>query len=142
MARSPVIELAHPTLRVDTRALRSLIRLAASSEGYELGDVSVVLGDHELVLDLNRQYLEHDYLTDVLAFNYSESADTQRIEGEIYVDLDTASERCTEFEVTFEEEVSRYVIHGLLHLMGYEDHTPEGKAAMHVLEDRYLKAGE
>jgi len=139
LARTPVIELAHPTLRVDERALRGLVRIAATPEGFEIGEMNVIQGDHELVLDLNRRYLESDELTDVLTFNYAESADTRRIEGEIYVDLDTAFERCAEFGVTFEEEVSRYVIHGLLHLMGHDDHTPEGKAAMHAIEDRYLK---
>lgn len=136
---SPIeIDLAHPSLQVDTRVLEALIWNVLTGEGAEPVYIGVILTDHETVLDLNRTYLQHDYFTDVLSFDLSESEDAHAIEGEVYVDLDTALERHEEFGVSFEEEVRRYVIHGVLHLLGYDDATPEEKAAMHALEDKYL----
>lgn len=132
------IDLDHPDLRIDTEALESLIRRVLAGEGAEAVYVGVILADHETVLDLNRTYLQHDYLTDVLSFDLSESDDVRAVEGEVYVDLDTAFERHEEFGVSFEDEVRRYVVHGLLHLLGHDDATPDEKAAMHALEDKYL----
>lgn len=85
-------------------------------------------------------YLNHDYNTDVIAFQYSPSNESRRLDGEIYVDLDMAMERCEEFGVTFEEEVFRYAIHGALHLMNYSDKTPEQRAIMKQKESTYLRA--
>jgi probable rRNA maturation factor len=119
------------------RAVESVVR----GEGRQSGDISIVLTGHEVVLDLNRQFLEHDYHTDVLAFPLSEDLDV--VEGEVYVDVETARERHAEFGASFESEVLRYVIHGVLHLCGHDDSTDEGKHAMSVLEDRYLaRVGE
>ncbi|NBC18098.1 MAG: rRNA maturation RNase YbeY [Bacteroidetes bacterium] len=133
------IEHAHPTRRVDPDALERLVRHVIDQEGGTLRALSLVLADHATVLDLNRSYLEHDYHTDVLAFPLGDEESI--VDGEIYVDLDTAAERHAEFDATFEEEVQRYVVHGLLHLLGYDDATPDGKAAMHRREDRYLTGG-
>ncbi len=132
------IEQVHPHLRLHEPTLRSLIRHVAAEEGGTLGTLTVVLADHETVLTLNRTYLDHDYITDVLAFDLSDTPD--RLDGEIYVDLDTAAERHDEFGATFEDEALRYVVHGLLHLLGYDDDSPAGKAAMRRLENEYLAA--
>lgn len=87
---------------------------------------------------LNRKYLGHDYDTDVLSFEIDRTADG--LEGEVYVDVETAAERCSEFGSQEREEIERYTIHGLLHLAGYDDDTAENKDRMHVLENLYLKA--
>lgn len=100
--------------------------------------LGIVLANHETVLDLNRTYLEHDYLTDVLSFRLNELDPPEVIEGEVYVDLDTAAERHAEFNASFEEEVMRYVVHGLLHLIGYTDATEREKADMRAREDDFL----
>jgi probable rRNA maturation factor len=114
------------------RAVESVVQ----GEGRQAGEISVVLTGHEVVLDLNRQFLEHDYHTDVLSFPLSEDVDI--VEGEVYVDVETARERHAEFGASFESEVLRYVIHGVLHLCGHDDSTEEGKRSMSVLEDGYL----
>ena len=116
----------------------ALLRHVWHAEGGAPGTLSVVLADHATVLELNRAYLQHDYITDVLAFALSD--DPLEFDGEIYIDLDTAAERHTEFGTTYEREACRYAVHGLLHLLGYDDHTPDGKAHMHVLEDQYLES--
>lgn len=97
-----------------------------------------MLSDHATVHELNRDFLSHDYETDVLSFPLSDNPDTSVVDGEVYVDLDTAHERCSEFGVTFKAETYRYVVHGLLHLLGYEDDTPALKNEMRQKEDFYL----
>lgn len=131
------VQTQHPFLALDPDLCRRVLRHVATSEGVEIQELSLVLADHDTVLDVNRRYLDHDYPTDVLAFDFSESSG--EIEGEIYVDLDTADERHGEFEVGFAHEALRYAVHGLLHLVGYTDHTAETKAEMHELEDKYLR---
>lgn len=133
------IENAHPTRSLDKGTVAALVRRVLEGEGFSMRAVSIVLADHATVLDLNRAWLDHDYTTDVLSFNLDEEALAEGVvEGEVYVDLDTAAGRAPEFGTTFEAEALRYVVHGVLHLVGYEDATPASKAAMHALEDRYL----
>ena len=133
------IEQTHPSRRLEERPLRELIRRVIEEEGYHLRTLTVVLADHDTVLALNREYLDHDYHTDVLSFPLG--AESERVvEGEVYVDLDTAYERHNEFGTSFEDEARRYVVHGLLHLIGYDDAQPEEKARLRRLEDHYLSA--
>lgn len=132
------VEVQHPSLDVPTAHCRALLEYVMLEEGAELKRLLVVLADHCTVREINRRFLDHDYDTDVLAFDYGGEDD--KINGEMYVDLDTAHERCEEFDARFEEEVLRYAVHGLLHLIGYSDKTRAGKEEMHSLEDRYLDA--
>ncbi len=132
-----LIAHTHPTLRLDEAALRRLILCVVEAEARTVDYLGIILADHQTVLDLNRTYLAHDYLTDVLSFPLGETDDA--IDGEVYVDLDTATERHEAFAGSFEDEARRYVVHGLLHLMGYNDATPAEKHAMRRLEDRYLE---
>lgn len=134
---SVLIEHDHPALHVDEPTLRTLIHRIADAEGRALGTVSIVLTDHDTVLTLNRDYLGHDYVTDVLSFDLG-AEDASHVEGEIYVDLDTAAERHEDFGVSFEDEARRYVVHGMLHLMGYDDSDDSQQAEMRRLEDRFL----
>lgn len=131
------IEQAHPTLEVDEQALVRLLLCVLEGEEATLHDLTLVLADHETVLELNRSYLGHDYHTDVISFPLNEEPDA--VEGEVYVDLDTAQERHAEFGASFEEEVQRYAVHGLLHLVGYTDATEGERAGMRALEQRYLR---
>ncbi|MFQ5569943.1 MAG: rRNA maturation RNase YbeY [Rhodothermales bacterium] len=135
-----VIEHAHPSLHLDETALEHLVRYVLESENHTLRYLGIILADHNTVLELNQTYLAHDYLTDVLSFSLSDTGEDKVVDGEVYVDLDTAAERHAEFNVSFEEEARRYVLHGLLHLMGYDDATPDQKRAMRRLENRYLAA--
>lgn len=136
---SLLIEHIHPRLRLNEAALEKLVRAVVAAEGFEIEYLGILLADHDTVLALNRDYLAHDYLTDVLSFSLNDTDDAT-VDGEVYVDLDTAAERHAEFGVSFEQEARRYVVHGLLHLLGYDDATPDQKAAMHALENRYLDA--
>jgi rRNA maturation RNase YbeY len=133
------VEHDHADLDVDETRLSALIHHVIDAEDASLRFLSVVLTDHETVLRLNREYLDHDYHTDVLSFDLTEDG-SSAIEGEVYVDLDTAQERHSEFDTTFEEEALRYAVHGVLHLIGYDDADPEDAQTMRTLEDRYLQS--
>ncbi|MDQ7040029.1 MAG: rRNA maturation RNase YbeY [Rhodothermus sp.] len=128
----------HPSRRLPNALLRRLVQIVLDSEQAHLRYLSLVLADHATVRALNRAYLGHDYDTDVLSFPLTEEPGV--VAGEIYVDLDMAAERHAEFGATFTQEACRYVVHGLLHLLGYDDTTPETRARMHQREDHYLKA--
>jgi probable rRNA maturation factor len=134
-----LIAHTHSTLRLDEDALRRLIACVVEAEARTVRYLGIILADHETVLDLNRTYLAHDYLTDVLSFSLAEAGD-DALDGEVYVDLDTAAEQHETFGTSFEEEAQRYVVHGLLHLMGYDDAAPAAQHAMRRLEDHYLVA--
>ena len=136
------IQQVHPSRRLDEESLDALIRHVLAAEDGELVHLSVVLTDHETVRSLNVSYLDHDYDTDVLSFSLRDAPDEDDgvVEGEVYVDLDTAAERHEEFDTSFETEARRYVVHGLLHLLGYDDQTASGQETMRALETQYLNA--
>jgi rRNA maturation RNase YbeY len=136
------IKVDHSSLRLDRSDVERAIHHVLEAEEASLTHLSVVLSDHDTVRTLNQEYLDHDYNTDVLSFSLQSpgSADAGGVEGEIYVDLDTAAERHEEFDTTFEQEALRYVIHGLLHLVGYSDASEEGQSTMRSKEDTYLDA--
>lgn len=133
---------AHPSRAVDAATLDVLVRRMIEAEGFSVRSLGIVLADRATVHHLNREFLDHDYPTDVLSFVLDEAALADRVvDGEVYVDLDTASERAPEFGTTFETEVQRYVLHGTLHLMGHDDRTDAEREAMRGLEDKYLGQG-
>lgn len=134
----PSVHVHHTHTAPAPARLVPLLQHVLAHEGCTKGSVTVILTGHATVLDLNRTYLAHDYFTDVLAFAYHDAGEP--LDGEIYIDLDTALERHTDFGTTFDDEVCRYAVHGLLHLLGYSDATPAQKAAMRTREDQYLAA--
>lgn len=135
------VHQAHPTLALDEAAVCRVVAAVCAGEKVRLVSLGIVLGDHALVHDLNREWLGHDIETDVVSFVLGAEAPARReIDGEVYVDLDTAAERAGEFGVTPEAEALRYVAHGVLHLAGHDDATDAQRDAMRALEDRYLAA--
>ncbi|MEM1127123.1 MAG: rRNA maturation RNase YbeY [Bacteroidota bacterium] len=135
-AEAMALYLDHPTHTLDLAVLRPVLVQLVADAGYTLQHLSVVFTDHDTVLDLNRTYLEHDYHTDVLSFALSDTPLV--VDGEVYVDLDTAAERHAEFNTAFSEEAYRYALHGTLHLVGHDDATPSGRATMRSHENHYL----
>ncbi|PSQ64720.1 MAG: rRNA maturation RNase YbeY [Bacteroidetes bacterium QH_1_61_8] len=135
------IEVDHPSLTLNEDVLERLVRHVIDAEDGTLVHVSLVLSDHSTVRRLNREYLDHDYNTDVLSFSLrgqDEDPSTEVVEGEVYVDLDTAADRHEEFDTSFGREAYRYVVHGVLHLLGYDDATEDGQQEMRTREDQYL----
>ena len=118
--------------------VRELIERILESEERSCSDINIVLAPHETVLDLNRSWLKHDYHTDVLSF----LLESDPIEGEVYIDVETAAERHQEFGSSLTAEIERYIVHGVLHLCGYDDSTDAQREEMSRLENRYLNEEE
>ncbi len=112
------------------------IKSIIEAEGFTLCGVNYVLCSDEYLLEMNRQYLEHDYYTDILTFDNSES-DTE-IEGDIFISFERVYENAGSESVSLDQELRRVLAHGVLHLCGYNDHTAEEKANMRKKEDYYL----
>ncbi len=111
------------------------LRAVAASYGFETGDLTYIFCDDEEILRVNRQFLGHDYYTDVITFDYST---TTRVSGDIYISLDTVKSNAGQLGIPFEDELLRILVHGLLHLTGQGDKTPETKAQMTDKENKAL----
>lgn len=135
------VNVDHDDAGVKLDRILSCVHAVLSGEGRDAGEIGIVLSNRQSVHELNRVHLGHDHETDVITFDLREPAAPARaVDGEVYVDVDTARERHDEFGASYEDEICRYVIHGVLHLVGYEDDTADKKLRMRKLEDRYLDA--
>lgn len=99
--------------------------------------INLIMVDDEQILEMNKQYLGHNYITDVISFNLSESKD--EIIGEVYICLQQAQRQAKEYQVTFKNEILRLAIHGILHIFGFTDSKLEEKNKMTKMEDYFLK---
>ncbi len=117
------------------KEIETWLRKVAAGYGYGVGDLTYILCDDEKILEVNRQFLGHDYYTDVITFDYTTPS---RLNGDIYISLDTVSSNAAEVGVTGDEELTRILVHGLLHLTGQADKTPETKAEMTRKENQAL----
>ena len=111
------------------------IRAVAAGYGFSTGDITYILCDDAKILEVNRQFLGHDYYTDIITFDYSTAS---RISGDIYISLDTVASNAEQVGVSFEDELLRILIHGVLHLTGQGDKTPDTKAQMTAKEEQAL----
>lgn len=111
------------------------LKMVAGSEIKTLGDISIIFCSDNYILDVNLRYLHHDYFTDVITFDYCEG---NRLSGDLFISVDSVRENAVEFGTEFDDELHRVIVHGLLHLIGYDDHTPEDQKLMHEKEDYYL----
>jgi probable rRNA maturation factor len=124
------------SLPPDLHGWGPILRDLFEAEGIRHGDVSIsIVHDSEMHV-LNRQYLNHDYPTDVLSFVFERTADT--VDGEIVVSADMALARCGEFGWGPSVELTLYLIHGALHLVGYDDKSPADRQAIRQREAHYL----
>ena len=122
--------------KVDRGQLKEGVKRVLQGEGIERATISIAVVDDPTMHQLNRQYLQHDYPTDVLSFLLEE--DDERIEGEIIISADYAAREAEHFAWQPQDEMLLYVIHGTLHLAGYDDLEPELKAEMRQKEREYL----
>lgn len=111
------------------------LKMVAGSEIKTLGDISIIFCSDNYILDVNLRYLHHDYFTDVITFDYCEG---DKLSGDLFISIDSVRENAVEFGTEFEEELHRVIVHGVLHLIGYDDHTPEDQKVMRAKEDYYL----
>ena len=107
--------------------LRSWIESIAKKEGAALEQLSFVFCSDNYLLRINRDFLNHDYFTDIITFDLGSK---KRLSGEIYISIDRVRENAETFQVPFNEELHRVIIHGVLHLLGYGDKSPQQKRRM------------
>lgn len=122
--------------RLRKSALRAWLKAVAQEHGKRIGNLCYLFCDDAYILEANRQYLGHDYYTDIITFDTSEG---DRISGDLLISLDTVETNAELVGVSYAEELHRVIIHGVLHLCGYGDKTPEEEQRMRQLEDDALE---
>ena len=128
---------AHPTYKVNKSIFKHLVQGVFHSEGTRTAACSLIFVDDKDMTDLNGTFLRHWYVTDVLSFPLHDN-DDDGIEGEVYVNIDQARRQARDYRVPYKSELARLVVHGVLHLLGYQDSTKRQKARMSQLEEQYL----
>ena len=111
------------------------VKAVAASYGKKVGEIAYIFVDDEEILRVNREYLQHDYYTDIITFDYTEG-DT--ISGDLFISLDTVRTNAEQFGKPYEEELHRVIIHGILHLCGINDKGPGEREIMEAAEDKAL----
>ena len=125
--------VAMPKIR--RRDTTSWIKSVVASYGKRVGDIAYIFCDDEKILEVNRQYLQHDYYTDIITFDYTEN---DVISGDIFISLDTVRSNSEEQHTTYDEELHRVIIHGILHLCGINDKGPGEREIMEAAENKAL----
>ena len=120
---------------IKRRETTAWIRPVAATYGRTVGEVGYLFCDDEKILEVNREYLGHDYYTDIITFDYDEGT---QINGDLVISLDTVRTNAEQFQKTYEEELHRVIIHGILHLCGLNDKGPGERELMEAAEDRAL----
>lgn len=118
------------------RKISSWIKQVAEKYGKRVGDISYIFCSDEKILEVNKEYLQHDYYTDIITFDYSEN---NVISGDIFVSVDTVYTNSEKFAVAYNNELYRVVIHGILHLCGIDDKAPGARSVMEQNENEALE---
>lgn len=116
--------------------LRSWLQQVAKNENSRLRSLNCVFCSDEYLLEMNKSYLDHHYYTDIITFD--NSIDEGIIEGDLFISIDRAAENAIDLKVDQMDEIHRLMVHGLLHLLGYQDKEKQDKALMTQKEDYYL----
>ncbi len=104
--------------------------------GFETGDISIIFCTDTYLLSINKEYLKHNYFTDIITFNYNESG---FISGDLFISIDRIHENAEELGLPFDLELKRVVVHGILHLIGFNDKTEDEQVEMRKQEDYYIR---
>ncbi|GHB89146.1 rRNA maturation RNase YbeY [Persicitalea jodogahamensis] len=124
-------ELPNPT------KARRWLKFVIDQEEHELNSLNYIFCSDEYLLNMNREHLNHDYYTDIITFDTSD--EEKQVEGEIYISIDRVNENAATANVKEDEELRRVMVHGVLHLLGYDDDTDSNKEKIRDKEDYYLK---
>lgn len=120
---------------VDAEDIREWVTTVAAYYGRRVGDIAYIFVNDEEILRVNRQFLQHDYYTDIITFDYSEGT---RISGDLFISLDTVCTNAEGLGVSYEQELHRVIIHGILHLCGINDKGPGEREVMEAAENLAL----
>ena len=120
---------------IKRRATTEWNKAVAASYGKRRGEIGYLFTDDEKILEVNRQYLQHDFYTDIITFDYTEG---DRLNGDIVISLDTVRSNSEQQGTEYDEELHRVIIHGVLHLCGINDKGPGERAIMEAAENKAL----
>lgn len=112
------------------------LKTVAGSEMKRLGDINIIFCSDPYILEVNLKYLQHDYFTDIITFDYCEG---DKLSGDLFISIDSVRENSVFYGTEFEDELNRVMVHGLLHLIGYDDHIDIDIAQMRAKENYYLE---
>ena len=118
--------------------IRRWIAEVIRREGYSLGEINYIFCSSEYHRQMNRDFLGHDYYTDVITFDYSDRKVEKVVAGDVFIDVETVADNARIYGATKLHEMRRILAHGLLHLCGQKDKTPSAERQMHRKEDKYL----
>ncbi len=122
-------------IRFRRKLVSGFIRNIIKEEGFECGDINIIFCSDAFLHTINVEFLHHDYFTDIVTFDTSVEG---VISGELYISLERVRENAANYSVTFREEMIRVMVHGILHLTGYDDRCEEEQVFMRAGEDRYI----
>ena len=111
------------------------LKFVASSEVRKLQNINIIFCSDNYILDVNMKYLQHDYFTDIITFDYCEG---NSLSGDLFISIDSVRDNAAFYGTEFADELNRVIVHGILHLIGYDDHTDEEQKIMRSKEDYYL----
>lgn len=120
---------------IKKKVVSDWIKVVAGTYGKKTGDISYIFCSDEKILEVNRQYLQHDYYTDIITFDYTSG---NKISGDLFISLDTVKTNAEKFETAYNEELHRTIIHGILHLCGINDKGPGEREIMEENENKAL----
>lgn len=121
--------------KIKKRENNAWIKAVAAVYGKKVGEIAYIFVDDEKILDVNRQYLQHDYYTDIITFDYCEG---DVISGDLFISLETVRSNAELVGATYEHELNRVIIHGILHLCGIDDKGPGEREIMEAAENHAL----
>ena len=117
--------------------LKKWLYAISQSEGKQLQNLNIIFCKDEYLKQLNKKYLDKETLTDVISFDNSD--EQHKIEGDVFISLDRIAENAKSLNIGYEDELLRVMVHGLLHLLGYDDKSRKDKSLMRLKEDKYLE---
>ncbi|EKD31185.1 MAG: hypothetical protein ACD_77C00371G0004 [uncultured bacterium] len=121
--------------RINSGWIKKVIAEESKSRDITPGDINIIFCSDPFILELNNKYLKHNYYTDIITFDNSED---KIISGDLYISIDTVKSNAIEYSATFENELHRVIIHGILHLLGYSDNTKKQLNVMREMENKCL----
>ena len=122
--------------KITKSLITSIAKIISIDENVKFLNINIIFCNDNYLLAINKEYLQHDYFTDIITFDYR---DNELISSDIFISIDRVLENSQLLNVTYNRELQRVIIHGLLHLSGYEDDTPEKRKNMSIREDYYLE---
>ena len=121
---------------IDIEKVSTWLEIVAESHSRRIGNLCYLFCNDDEILDVNRQFLNHDYFTDIITFDYSRK---DKVSGDIFISLDTVKSNSVDLKTSYNTELLRVIVHGLLHLCGINDKSPEERIVMERNEDQALE---